>query len=497
MAPGVADSDVSFRTQTYNESPSKVYAILLLLCFGYFGKYFCTSNMYEVQTLYQKKEGITDVELSTMFAFGYLASMFGKIAAGIMSDTRGGKFVMCLSSSGFVILTLIFSLVPEGGGFYPYLAVWTANGFFALGLAWVSVVAVATNWIPLKYMGRLMGLVSMAPQLGDAVARFTLSYFIGYGWKAVFQIAAIIAFCLQLPVFFFVTNAPGEATIQKAKEIDTSQQKASGKPKPSFMAKMKPLLSQPLLWLLCFVSGSLYGTRSIFLLYAVTFLANVHCQSVGDFTPECLQAPDTAAMTGRASTIYTILGCVSVFAVGYAKDALPKKHRASILFTPIVFLFLAMAYLGVKGTDVSYETAVFIVGLTGLCLFGPYKVLGGAFAVDIGGKELKATACSLMGIFDNLFAMIMLFVKGSLGNDWITNFRIMAGLSLIAGGCSMAVWFKDLGASKPKTAPVPVPVPEIKAPLLPPQAEVFERRQRAPSEEFDRRDQFRESRTEQ
>mmetsp|Transcript_78737 Transcript_78737/g.138937 ORF Transcript_78737/g.138937 Transcript_78737/m.138937 type:complete len:475 (-) Transcript_78737:136-1560(-) len=433
-------SSKTARTELYENRPCRLYCALVLLCLCYFGKYFCTSDMYIVQSVFMKDEGISDVQLSTLFALGYFTSMLGKVCAGAMSDAIGGKFVIILAASGYILSTLIFSFIPSGS-FLLFCVAWSGIGFSALGLAWVAVVSVATNWIPVAYLGRLMGLVSMAPQLGDAVARLCLAEFLGNGWRAVFRIAALSAFCLLIPVVFFVSNSPGTETAHSLAKEEEKQ-----KPQKSYMQRLLPLLCNPSLWMLCLLSGSLYGTRTLFLLYSTSFLASAYCNNSSDIDL-CMKSEDALSATANASSSYTLLGCVSVLLVGTLKDKLPKRHRGATLTIFVLPLFLIMACLMRTGADLPFTWAVSFVAATGFCLFGPYKVLGAVFAVDVGGKELKSTCTAFMGIFDNFFAMLMLFGKGAVGNDWVKLFTALTGLSCLSLVCAALVWLRDLRAA--------------------------------------------------
>lgn len=436
----------TIRTVTYEEHPLKLYAVLFFCCCAYFGKYFCTSDMYVIQKDFMIDQKVTSLELSTMFAVGFLFSMFGKIAAGLLSDTQGGFFVILLAVGGYSTVNFLLSICPAGN-FPMFMTIWAANGFFALGLAWVAVVAVATNWVPVSHLGRLMVIVNMAPQIGDALARLVLSNFVYMGWRRVFQIAGCCGIGLAIPCMIFVRNAPVDSreTIQEEKKLQDEANK--GKSNKPFMERVKPMLKNPLLWALCLLSGSLYGTRTLFLIYSSTFLAEVYCFGSND--SGCTSASDTLDSTGMASSVYTMLGCVSVVIVGFMKDWLPKKHRGSPLVLFILPLFFEMLYLASTGTDLPYGVAVVVVALTGFCLFGPYKILGSVFSVDVGGKELKATACSLMGVFDNFFAMSMMLGKGLIGNDWHLMFSCLSGLSLLSLICASYIWYRDISNAKP------------------------------------------------
>jgi len=425
--------------------------VLLLLCLCYFGKYFCTSDMYIAQASFTENMSLSAPQLSSMFALGYFASMFGKVTAGALCDAVGGRFVILLAAAGYAGSTFLLSLVPSGSESLPMVfLLWACVGFFALGLAWVAVVAVATNWIPAEYLGRLMGIVSMAPQLGDAIARLTLASCLVGGWRMVLQVGAFAACGLTLPVLLFVGNKPalvdGQAHDDEkhaggARSSQDSRQ-PSGVP---YLAKLRVLLANPFLWVLCLLSGSLYGTRTLFLLYSTSFLSQVYCNTAAsDSLQECLSSGETMRATATASSGYTLLGCVSVLVVGSLKDKLPVRHRGATLTIFVAPLFFLLAFLMRASLDLPFHIASSMVALIGFCLFGPYKVLGAVFAVDVGGKELKSTCTGLMGVSDNIFAMLMLLGKGAIGSDWEKMFGALTVLSFVSLVCATYVWVRDL-----------------------------------------------------
>lgn len=199
--------------------------------------------------------------------------MLGKITAGLLSDAVGGKPVLLLSATGYIVCTALFALVPSN---YPaYLIIWFVNGFFALGLTWVAVVAVASNWIPVSHMGRLMALVSLAPQLGDVLARAMLAPVVSAtgDWRRVFQIAAGSAAVITIPAILFAPNQPHLNTMRTSlRDIyhhGTHELGKEGPPaataKPSFWSRTRVLLTKALLYVVAILSGSLYGIRVLFL----------------------------------------------------------------------------------------------------------------------------------------------------------------------------------------------------------------------------------------
>eukprot|EP01062_Namystynia_karyoxenos_P082656 TRINITY_DN9349_c0_g1_i1.p1 TRINITY_DN9349_c0_g1~~TRINITY_DN9349_c0_g1_i1.p1 ORF type:complete len:588 (+),score=167.67 TRINITY_DN9349_c0_g1_i1:82-1764(+) len=426
------------KTLHYETDKWSVYLVLLLLSVGYFGKYFCTTCMYVVEELFMDDTGVGHRKMSFMFSLGYLSSMLGKITAGILSDRIGGKPVIILAMLGYVSCTMLFSIVPSGSSwsYHAFLACWVGSGFFALGLAWVAVVSVATNWIPTSMTGGLMGVVSLAPQIGDVLTRAVLGSLLAsdMGWRSVLQSAAVIAVCLNVPILLLVANHP--PTVSQRDNKDKIQLVQEAKP---LGERLRPLLASPLLWLICIISGSLYGSRSLFLLYATDIMLIAYCKDGGS---HCKSSSKSVGVVGICSMIYTLLGCFSVLIVGIAKDRLPKRFRALILVVFIVPLVCTMVLFTVYAGETSFAVTVALVGVIGFSLFGPYKVLGGAFSVDIGGKELKATACSIMGVSDNFFAMCMITLKGEL-QGWGSMFAVCTALSLSALVCALAVLYRD------------------------------------------------------
>jgi sugar phosphate permease len=411
----------------------------------------------------------TELELSFMFALGFVFSMMGKPIAGVLSDMYGGKPVCMVTAGGYIFATLIFSFVPNRL-YGLYMCCWAITGFFALGISWVSVVATCTNWVPDTHVGRLMSPVNMAPQLGDALARATLAPVLlamPGQWRSVFRVAAGAAALVTLPALFVVTNAPTEEDVggQSPPAADKSK-KAGGE---GFLSKVRPLLKNPSLYVVGALSGTLYAVRACFLLYAVAYLDLTFCTSndsnvkalstntaaITEYKAAlktCTDSSDTAASTALASTAYTIMGCISVLIVGYAKDNFPAKHRASILVFFLSLLLVVLAVMFAYSLAMPYAGSAVCIAFVGFCLFGPYKILGTAFAVDIGGKKLKATACSFMGFCDNFMAVMVLLIKGKLGDDWHSMLGFLLGFGFMCWCCACLLWKIDLDRAKTASA---------------------------------------------
>jgi len=458
-------------------------------------RYFCTSCLYVAQDLWTPDQNISAVQASWMFVFGYVASMVGKACAGPWADLYGGKIVMGMSAGGFLFFITMFAYVPqicdflgvpkmrlfgadEPNYFPEFLVVWFLNGFFALGLSWVAIVAIAGNWIPSSHTGRLMAILGLAPELGDSWARYYLSPVVDEtgSWQAVLLSAARISLLICIPMFLLVSDSPagGEEDDEGAAEgaVGTDGQgaaKKTKKPQEPFRDRVKKLFTDsPLITLLMTMCAFLYAIRTMFLLYSVNYLSHVLCGHIlsdsgkhkigledlqGSGNPRvdsCVQDKATVAQVATASAWYTVFGCAGVYLSGVLKDFLPKRHRATILMGNIVILICALGIMKFwKPNEISFELATLAVGLVGYAVFGAYKTSTGAFAVDIGGKHMKATCTALMGFSSNGAAALIIICKGWLGGNWDVLFSILIGLGFCALFAATAIYRDDLKKLRP------------------------------------------------
>jgi len=197
-------------TKFHAENPMKVYFYLGALILAYFAKYFCTSFLYVVQSLWRKDQNISRGDLAHQFILGYVMSMIGKRCAGKWADQYGGKKVQMLSLGVYIPVVILWSFgdkISDALGmseyrFPVYLTMWLFNGFFALGLSWVAIMVCASNWIPPHMEGRLLAVVGCAPELGDSSARAFLGPIIitagaSPSWASVMQAIGRQSPCLQ------------------------------------------------------------------------------------------------------------------------------------------------------------------------------------------------------------------------------------------------------------------------------------------------------------
>jgi sugar phosphate permease len=97
------------------------------------------------------------------------------------------------------------------------------------------------------------------------------------------------------------------------------------------------------------------------------------------------------------SAIFPAVGAVSVVATGWLSDRLGVNGRSLLLFlglgaTAAVLLVLMSMHSSSRGALLPLVA----IGTIAFCLLGPYSYLGGAFALDFGGKQAAAVSSGII-----------------------------------------------------------------------------------------------------
>jgi sugar phosphate permease len=125
---------------------------------------------------------------------------------------------------------------------------------------------------------------------------------------------------------------------------------------------------------------------------------------------------DSAGM----SAIFPGVGAVSVLATGWLSDRLGVNGRSLLLFLGLAATAAALLVLMTMRSSPSGSVlALIAIGAIAFCLLGPYSYLGGAFALDFGGKQAGAVSS---GIIDGVG-----YLGGVLAGDSVARVSVAFG----------------------------------------------------------------------
>jgi sugar phosphate permease len=135
------------------------------------------------------------------------------------------------------------------------------------------------------------------------------------------------------------------------------------------------------------------------------------------------------------SAIFPGVGAVSVLATGWLSDRMGANGRSLILFLGLAATAAALLVLmSVRTTASGSLFPLVAIGAIAFCLLGPYSYLGGAFALDFGGKQAGAVSSGIIDGVGYLGGVLAgdTIARVSVAFGWQGVFVALAGVSALA-----------------------------------------------------------------
>jgi len=146
------------------------------------------------------------------------------------------------------------------------------------------------------------------------------------------------------------------------------------------------------------------------------------------------------------------VGAVSVVVAGWLGDRLGPNGRPLLLFAGLTATAFTLFALMMIHRGTSDAVPIALVGLIGFCLLGPYAYLGGAMALDFGGKAAGAVAS---GIIDGVgyIGAVSAGVGGAkvaVAFGWTGVFATLAVVGMMGAIGAGMLYFIGLRAAAPE-----------------------------------------------
>jgi len=275
------------------------------------------------------------------------------------------------------------------------------------------------EWFPARSMALAMGILSVSYVFGGLFATVLAGFIArcsGNDWRWVMGGPSIVLALILLACWFLLPR--GGAT----------------RPADPTQAKTPPRNSARAVW-------SLLSVRRFWIACVLSFVLTLLRETFNTWTPVYLHdhAGFSVSRAAGFSAIFPAVGAVSVLVAGWLSDRLGLNGRSLLLFlglsaTAVALLVLMSLHAGAATAVV----AVITIGVVAFCLLGPYSYLGGAFALDFGGKQASASSS---GIIDGVG-----YIGGVLAGDtvarvaraygWEGVFVALAVVSALAAVCA-------------------------------------------------------------
>jgi OPA family glycerol-3-phosphate transporter-like MFS transporter len=403
---------------------------ILLLFGGYAACYYCRADLSVATPLLVEElgqRGISHGEaikhIGTLTSAGVFAYAVGKLFLTGLGDYWGGRRNFLIGLGGACAFTLMFA---AGGALPVFTISWIGNRL-TQSIGWAGLIKVSSRWFDYSSYGSIIGILSISYLVGDALARQQMGALIehGYGWRALFLFAAIVAGVMLAANLLLLRESRVEQGHAPAIPNPLNLFTATEAPPASPLALLLPLLRSRAFLLVCLLS----------------FACTIVRETFNTWTPQYLHdhLGYGASRAASLSAIFPSVGVVSVLVAGWLSDRLGLNGRSLLMFIGLAATSAALVVLTtVRPESPGSAFPLLAIGVVAFGLLGPYSYLGGAFALDFGGKQASAASS---GIIDGIG-----YLGGVLAGDsvarlavavgWEGVFVTLAGVSAVAAACA-------------------------------------------------------------
>ena len=418
-------------------------AVVVLSLFGGYGSlYFCRADLAVatpllVEALGRHGVGHGDaiIRIGQIASLGVLAYGLGKLLLGGLGDLWGGRTSFLIGLCGATVFTLMFA---SGWGMPLFSLAWIGNRL-TQSLSWAGLIKVSSKWFDYSSYGMIIGILSISYLVGDAMARQWMGMLIerGYGWQTLFYFAAAVA------GFFLLVNL----LILRESRVDAGFAEATPNPLNLFTnSESRPRSMRD--WLL-----PLVRSRAFLLVCLLSLGCTIIRETLNLWIPVYLRDTMGYSMSNaaRMSSVFPGVGAVSVLLSGWLSDRLGVNGRALILFLGLSATAVALlALMSLRAVGAGSLLPPLAIGAIAFCLLGPYSFLGGAMALDFGGKRAGALSSGIIDGVGYMGAVVAGdgMARLSVAHGWHGVFMALAavsGLAALAAG-----WLHVLGARSAK-----------------------------------------------
>jgi sugar phosphate permease len=316
--------------------------------------------------------GVKKEKIGFIFSWSTACYALGKFCFGPVIDRFGGRICLLVCLAGVAI----FGALGAFSTSIPMLAFFYSANRLVGALGWGSVVKQTPTWFPPRHWSLAMGLASLSYVFGGVCALVfagQVAKLSHDNWRMVLGVPSIVLAAVLVGCWFLLPD-----------DRPRNSGEAKGAKHSAFkFSHLNRLLRRPQLWVVCVMAFSLYVLRETFNNWTVDFFKTQGGAGMSNQIAALLSTPFDAA------------GAVGIVALGWIFDRLSKTGRRLLLFSLLGILAVLVYYLPIfyRWGLWSVEIAV---GMIGFLSYGPYSLLAGALAVEIGGKEFVGTVAGLV-----------------------------------------------------------------------------------------------------
>jgi sugar phosphate permease len=364
-------------------------ALVVSLLFGGYGAlYFCRADLsvgapllIDELNLRGMSHGDAVIRLGSITSLGVLAYALGKLFLTGLGDFWGGRVSFLIGLSGATVFTLMFAT----GSFLPVFTIAWIGNRLTQSVAWAGLIKVSSKWFDFSSYGTIIGILSISYLVGDAAARQWMGLLIhrGVGWRPLFLLAAGATGLMFVVNFILLRESRVDAGYEPAKTNPLNLFAASEEAPAGLRDLLMPLFRSRAFLLVCLLSLGCTIIRETFNTWTPVYLHDYLGYSNSN----------AAGM----SAVFPAVGAISVLITGWLSDRIGVSGRSLIMFLGLCTTAAALLLLmSMHSSRTGALLPLLAIGTVAFCLMGPYSYLGGAFALDFGGKQASAVSSGII-----------------------------------------------------------------------------------------------------
>lgn len=423
----------------------KQTVVVLLLFGGYASLYFCRADLSVATPLLVDalgQQGVSHgdalIRIGSIASVGVLAYGLGKFFLAGLGDWWGGRTSFLIGLLGATLFTLLFT---TGLSVPLFTLAWIGNRL-TQSVSWAGLIKVTSKWFSYSSYGKIIGILSLSYLVGDAAARQWMGMLIehGYGWRALFYFAAAVCGVLLVVTFLFLRESRVESGFPEATPNPLNLFASSEQRPQSLSEVLLPLVRSRAFVLVCLLSLGTTIIRESFNLWIPVYLRDYLGYSVGN--------------AARMSAVFPAVGAVSVLMIGWLSDRLGVIGRSLTLLAGLSLTVIGLlALTAMRSSSTASLLPLVAIGGIAFCLLGPYSLLGGAVALDFGGKRAGALSSGIIDGVGYLGAVVAgdSIARVSVSFGWQGVFVALAGVSALAALAAGRLYYLSAKAARSGT----------------------------------------------
>ena len=212
--------------------------------------------------------GLSAAALGNLSAFYFYSYVAVQIPTGLLADRFGPRRVLAAGAALTALGTLLFALAPDVRfAMAGRLAIGAAGG-----VAFVSMLKLASHWMPFRQFAFVSGVALFMGVLGATIAGAPLRVAVdAFGWRHVMLASAVVAAVAAVAIWLVARDDPSERGYASYHGAGTDRSPAS------IAAQLRNVLSHRNAWILFLLPGGLSCVPLAFAgLWGVPWLVSQH-----------------------------------------------------------------------------------------------------------------------------------------------------------------------------------------------------------------------------